>query len=85
MAPLTGSGTYPRPVAAAEVSALVPILLVLGLVAWIFTDASAHAERGEPVTLRVGNLVLESPAAWTAACLLLFVFFVPAYFVSRSA
>jgi uncharacterized membrane protein YhdT len=65
---------------------LVPLLIIaLGLcvVGWIYGDAKRHAEVGNPVVGRVGSLVVDTPAAWAAGCLLLSIFFIPLYVTSR--
>jgi hypothetical protein len=68
-------------------SSVVPVavaLIVLGADAWVFIDAKGHADRGTPVTFRAGSIVLETPAAWLAGCLLLWLIFFPLYLSSRT-
>ena len=50
---------------------------------WIFIDARRWAKRGTPVVFRFGSLTIGTPEAWTVACLLLFVIFMPIYMVAR--
>lgn len=65
---------------------LVPLIL-LGLllltVAWVYQDATTHAEAGEPVVLWAGSFRLETPSAWAAVCLVVWVFFFPLYLRAR--
>ncbi len=68
-------------------SALAPLAVgvaVLAVDAWVFVDAKQRTERGMPVVLRAGSLVIASPAAWFIGCLLLWVLFFPLYLTSRS-
>lgn len=65
---------------------LVPLVL-LGLllltVAWVYQDATAHAEAGQPVLLWSASLRVKTPAAWAAFCLVLWVVFFPLYLRAR--
>jgi hypothetical protein len=68
------------------VTALVPtlyLLVVLATDAWVYADAPAQAERGEPVVLTFGPLAVETPAAWALCCLLLWIVFFPLYVLAR--
>lgn len=68
-------------------AALVPLwILVIGLAldAWVYADASRHAERGRPVVFRSGALVVDTPARWVVGCLLLWIVFFPLYLTSRT-
>lgn len=67
-------------------SALVPLVifaLLLLTVAWVYQDATTHSEAGEPVLLWSGALRIETPAAWAASCLILWVVFFPLYVRAR--
>lgn len=69
-----------------SVAALVPLLGLLALLAidgWVYMDARAHAERGSPVIFTVGGLRVDTPAAWTLGCLVLWILFFPLYLASR--
>ncbi len=65
---------------------LVPLVL-LGLllltVSWVYQDAANHAAAGEPVVLWFRAFRLETPSAWAAVCLVLWVFFFPLYLRAR--
>jgi hypothetical protein len=66
--------------------ALVPFLAIVVIVAidlWVYLDAKRHVEHGAPVELTIGALVVDTPAAWFLACLILWVIFLPLYLVSR--
>lgn len=61
---------------------LVPVavlLLVLGSDVWVFADARERLRRGERVSVAVGALRVETPAAWLLGCLVLYVIFMPLY------
>ena len=67
-------------------SSLVPLVLLAVLlltVGWVYQDATSHAEAGEPVLFWSGSLRVETPAAWAAFCLLLWVVFFPLYLRAR--
>jgi len=67
---------------------MVPLVLLgvlLLTVAWVFQDASTHVEHGERVEAMIGSLRLDSPNAWAAGCLVLWVFFFPLYLRARSS
>jgi hypothetical protein len=59
---------------------LAAVLLTVG---WVHQDAARHVSDGEPVVLRAGSLRVETPAAWAALCLVLWVFFFPLYLRAR--
>jgi hypothetical protein len=70
-----------------SVTALVPILVLLALLAtdfWVYADAKAHSERGTPVVFSVGSLKMDTPASWFFGCLLLWILFFPLYITSRN-
>lgn len=62
---------------------LVLLALLLLTVAWVYQDATTHAEDGERVVLWTPAFRLESPAAWAAVCLVLWVLFFPLYLRAR--
>ncbi|HEX2849943.1 MAG TPA: hypothetical protein VHN98_05300 [Acidimicrobiales bacterium] len=61
------------------------VLLVVFLVsdAWVYLDARASAQRGEPVVASFGRLSITTPETWLLACALVWVVFLPAYVVAR--
>lgn len=69
-----------------SVTVLVPLLVLLALLAvdrWVYVDAQAHAERGNPVIFRSGSLKVDTPTAWALGCLILWILFFPLYLASR--
>lgn len=69
-------------------ASLIPVCVVLFVVAtdlWVYFDASRCTRQGSPVYLRIGTFHLETPTGWFFACLVLWIFFFPLYFASRSA
>ena len=61
---------------------IVPLVLLgtlLVTVWWVCQDATTHALAGEPVVFWSGAFRLETPSAWAAVCLVLWVFFFPLY------
>ena len=51
--------------------------------AWVYQDATNHAASGERVVFWSGSFRLETPTAWAALCLVLWVFFFPLYLRAR--
>ena len=39
---------------------------------------------GAPVVARIGSFAVETPETWFLGCLVLFIFFLPLYMVSRA-
>ena len=65
---------------------IVPLVLfgtLLVTVWWVYQDATTHARAGEPVVLWSASFRLETPSAWAAVCLVLWVFFFPLYLRAR--
>ena len=65
---------------------LVPLVLLgilLVTVSWVYQDAANHTASGEPVVFWSRSLRLETPSAWAALCLVLWVFFFPLYLRAR--
>ena len=65
---------------------LVPLVLLgilLVTVAWVYQDATNHAASGERVVFWSGSFRLETPSAWAALCLVLWVLFFPLYLRAR--
>ena len=67
-----------------ELVPIVVVLVILGADIWLYTDAKAHAENGDPVTFSVGPIQLDSPEVWALVCLVLSVLCFPLYFASRN-
>jgi hypothetical protein len=66
--------------------AFVPIVVIVVALAtdlWIYEDAKAQQDGGTPVVLSLGAFRLDTPVGWLAACLLLWIVFVPLYIVGR--
>jgi hypothetical protein len=67
-------------------TALTPLLILgLGVAVdlWVYFDARRHEAVGKPVILRAGSLTIETPAAWAAGCLILWIVLFPLYVTSR--
>lgn len=65
------------------VPSLLFLLAVIASDAWVYMDAKAQDERGTPVVFSAGTFVVNRPAAWFFACLLLWIFFFPLYITRR--
>jgi hypothetical protein len=63
---------------------LALLVLVVILDVWVYVDAHHRSEARRPVVASIGTVVLETPAAWLLACLVLWVLFFPMYLVARS-
>jgi hypothetical protein len=66
---------------------LAPILLLVVVIAtdlWVYLDARRCARAGSPVYFRIGSLGVDTPVAWLVACIIVWIFFFPAYLASRS-
>jgi hypothetical protein len=70
---------------ASALTALLALAAVLGVDAWVYSDARRRAEHGSPVVVRLGRFVVEDPVAWLIGCLVLFIVFVPLYVSSRDS
>jgi hypothetical protein len=57
------------------VAPLLAAAVMLGACGWIYRDAKANLEAGTPVMARIGNLHIETPEAWAASCVVLFLVF----------
>ena len=67
------------------VGGLVVVLIVAALSLWVLQDARSRAARGRPVVATLAGVTIERPEIWAALCLVVVVFFLPAYLVARSA
>jgi len=63
---------------------LVPLLVVLASGLWVYTDATAHDERGTPVVVSFGSFRVDTPIVWFLGCLLLWILFFPLYVTTRN-
>ena len=61
----------------------IAVLAVLD--AWVYLDARSRAGKNRPVSVQMGDLLIEEPRAWLTFCAVLFVFFFPLYLVARRA
>ncbi|MFD2763691.1 hypothetical protein [Micromonospora eburnea] len=59
--------------------AILVLLVVLALDAWVYTDARERLRRGSPVSVAIGSLRIETPEAWFLGCVILWVVFFPLY------
>ncbi len=66
-------------------AALAPLVVLVATDAWVYLDARRWAADGSPVFVRIAGLSIETPGAWLAGCVLLWIFFFPMYLVSRRA
>jgi hypothetical protein len=69
-----------------NVIALLPIAVIVIALAtdlWIYEDAKAQHDQGTPVVLRWGAFRLDTPVGWLAACLVVWIVFVPLYLIGR--
>ncbi|MER8184600.1 hypothetical protein [Kitasatospora sp. NPDC094015] len=64
-------------------TALIPLVLLLASVLWVYQDASAHDDRGASVRFSAGSVEVSGPAVWAVGCLCLWVVFMPLYLVCR--
>lgn len=65
-------------------AALLVVVVLIAADLWLFLDAKRCTDEGAPVVLRIGGLVVNTPAAWLLGCLILWIFFFPMYLNSRS-
>jgi hypothetical protein len=78
------AGDKGRRMSLVELVPIIVVILVLGTDIWVYTDARARAEQGDPVVFSVGSMQLDSPEVWAVVCLLLWVFAFPIYLSSRN-
>jgi hypothetical protein len=63
---------------------LVVVVVIGAIDLWVYRDAERCADEGAPVVLRIGGLVVSTPARWLLGCVILWIFFFPMYVISRS-
>jgi hypothetical protein len=62
--------------------ALISIAILLAALAtdtWVLHDARTRQRQGNRVTVRIGNLQVETPEAWFLACVALWPIALPLY------
>lgn len=64
---------------------LAPLVLAAATDVWVYIDARRWAADGSPVFLKIGGFSVDTPVAWLACCVVLWIVFFPLYLVSRKA
>jgi hypothetical protein len=64
---------------------IIVLLVIFGTDVWVYRDALAHAQQGDPVVFSVGSIRLDSPEMWAVVCLFLWVIGFPLYLGSRNS
>jgi hypothetical protein len=59
--------------------AILVLLVVLAIDAWVYADAKERLRRGNPVSVSLGSFRVETPEAWFLGCLIIWVVFFPLY------
>ncbi len=62
---------------------LVVVLLVGATDAWVYVDARARADLGDPVTVSIGAARIDTPLAWLVCCVVLWLISFPLYLAAR--
>jgi hypothetical protein len=63
---------------------LVVLAVLLLIDVWVYFDAAARAEQGNPVVFSLGSFRVQQPAVWFGLCLILSVVFIPIYVAIRT-
>jgi hypothetical protein len=66
---------------------LIPIVfavVVLASDAWVYGDARARRDAGDPVQVAIGPVRIETPEAWFLGVLVLWVIFLPLYLTATN-
>jgi hypothetical protein len=63
---------------------LLPLLIVAATAIWVYADEQRHVAEGSPVVLRIGSFSIDNAPMWLAACVIVWIFFFPAYLIGRS-
>jgi hypothetical protein len=66
-----------------EAVPFVALAALLGTCAWVYRDAQAQVDAGTPVVLQIGSFRVDTPQAWAAGCLVLFILLFPLYLAAR--
>jgi len=61
----------------------MPLIAVALVDAWVYQDVTRRAAMSRPVEVRIGGLVIDTPAAWITGCLVLSFIFLPMYWIAR--
>ncbi|REH32662.1 hypothetical protein BCF44_121211 [Kutzneria buriramensis] len=70
----------------ATLSWSLPVLiwcLALATDLWVYVDAKARADQGDPVVVTIGAWRIDNPVTWFLCCLVLWILFLPLYLRSR--
>ena len=64
---------------------LIPLFLVVAADVWVFIDARVRQGTDREVSATVAAMEIDTPQAWLAWCVVLFLVFFPVYLVARRA
>ncbi len=64
---------------------LIPLLLVVAALVWVYLDAAARQGTRREVSATVASVEVDTPRAWLGWCAVLFLVFFPVYLVARRA
>lgn len=64
-------------------AAVLTVLIVAALDAWVYADARARQGTRREVAVTIGAMRIDRAEMWLVWCLVLFVFFFPLYLVAR--
>jgi hypothetical protein len=70
-------------VSAWALAPLVVLLAILAIDLWVYGDARERRDSGRPVVAAIGSLIIDTPEAWLAGCLVLSIVFIPLYLAAR--
>ncbi len=62
---------------------VVAVALVAASDLWVYLDARRCAAEGSPVVLRIGAFAIDTPVAWLAGCVVLWIVVFPIYLMGR--
>jgi hypothetical protein len=61
------------------VFSIAVLVVALAVDVWIYRDAGKRRQDGNPVSVAIGSLRIETPEAWFLGSVILWVVFVPLY------
>ena len=64
---------------------LIPLLLIAAADTWVYLDARSRQGTRREVSATIVSMEIDTPLAWLAWCVVLFVVFFPVYLVARRA
>jgi hypothetical protein len=64
---------------------LIPLVVIAGAAAWVYHDAKTRYGTNREVVASIGALRIETPQAWAASCVAVFVLGLPLYLFARRA